>query len=47
MLSLEALAWLKSVGYGSYGHEDRMILIKAAKILFPSDDADDTDENEH
>ena len=38
MLSFEALVWLKSVGYGQYGHEERMALIKAAKILFPSDD---------
>lgn len=45
MLSLEALYWLKSVGYGKYGHEERMILIKAAKILYPSSDEDDG-ENE-
>ena len=38
MLSFEALAWLKSVGYGEKNHEERMALIKAAKILFPSDE---------
>lgn len=40
MLSLEALAWLRSIHYASFSHEERMILIKAAKILFPSDDDD-------
>lgn len=35
LLSLEALAWLKSVDYASKPHDERMILIKAAKILFP------------
>ena len=36
LLSLEALAWLKSVDYKNRNHEERMILIKAAKILFPN-----------
>lgn len=38
MLSLEALEWLKSVDYGKRSHEERMALIEAAKILFPSDE---------
>lgn len=41
MLSFEALAWLKSVGYGEKNHEERMALIKAAKILFTSDEDED------
>ena len=35
MLSFEALEWLKSVDYANRNHDERMILIKAAKILFP------------
>ena len=35
LLSLEALNWLVSVNYGSKSHEERMILIKAAKIAYP------------
>lgn len=35
LLSLEALEWLKSVDYTNRTHEERMILLKAAKILFP------------
>lgn len=35
MLSLEAIKWLKSINYANRTHEERMILIRAAKILFP------------
>ena len=35
LLSLEALEWLKSVDYSSKNHEERMILIQAAKIAYP------------
>lgn len=37
MLSFEALKWLKSIEYSKKSHEERMILIKAARILFPED----------
>lgn len=39
LLSLKALKWLKSpeVDYRNRSHEDRIALIKAAKILFPED----------
>lgn len=36
LLSLEAIAWLKNIGYTDKTHEERMILIKAAKILYPN-----------
>lgn len=35
LLTLEALAWLKSIDYASKTHEERIILIKAAKIAYP------------
>ena len=38
MLSVKALEWLKSVDYNGKNHEERMILVKAAKILYPADD---------
>ena len=41
MLSFEALDWLKSVNYGARNYEERIVLIKAAKILFPSNEEDD------
>ena len=38
LLSLKAIAWLKSIGYANKTHEERMVLIKAAKILYPDSD---------
>ena len=38
LLSIEALNWLKSVDYTHRTHEERTVLIKAAKILFPNDE---------
>lgn len=35
MLSEKALKWLKEINYFNRTHEERMILIKAAKILYP------------
>lgn len=35
MMSREALNWLKSIGYSKMNHEDRMAVIKAAKIAYP------------
>lgn len=35
LLTLEALEWLKSVDYAHKNHEERMILIKAARIAYP------------
>ena len=40
LLSLEALAWLKSIDYAKKTHEERMVLIKAAKILYPDSELD-------
>ena len=41
LLSLEALAWLKSVGYGEKSHEERKALIRAARIAYPDDDEEE------
>ena len=38
LLSIEALRWLKSVDYALRPHEERIVLIKAAKILFPNNE---------
>ena len=38
LLSIEALRWLKSVDYTHHTHEERITLIKAAKILFPNNE---------
>lgn len=35
LLSMEALAWLKSVNYAEKSHDERMKLIAAAKIAYP------------
>lgn len=35
LLSLTALGWLKSVNYSAKTHDERMILINAAKIAYP------------
>ena len=43
LLSKDALAWLKEVRYGERSHEERMVLIKAAKILFPDECPEDDD----
>ena len=36
LLSLDALAWLKSINYSEKRHEERMALIKAARIAYPN-----------
>lgn len=37
LLSMEALNWLKNkANYASRDHEERMILIQAARILYPN-----------
>ena len=38
MLSDEALIWLQSIGWIDFTHEERMILLQAAKILYPNED---------
>ena len=38
LLSTEALMWLQSVNYTYRSHEERLALIKVAKILFPNDE---------
>lgn len=35
LLSLEALAWLKSQDYANKSHDERMELIRQAKEMFP------------
>ena len=35
LLSMEALIWLKSIDYTHKSHEERMILIDAARIAYP------------
>lgn len=39
LLSMKALSWLHSaeVNYDDKEHEERMVLFKAARILFPDD----------
>lgn len=37
LLSLEALQWLTNIDYVHKNHEERMILIKAARIAYPRD----------
>lgn len=37
LLSIDALMWLRSMDYTHHTHEERLTLIKAAKILFPND----------
>ena len=34
LLSQEALKWLKSLDYANRSHEERMILLKVARIIF-------------
>ena len=41
LLSVEALEWMKSVGYASMSHDERMLLIREAKVLFPECETDD------
>ena len=40
LLSAEAIQWLYSVEYDKKSHEERMALIKAAKIAYPNHDGD-------
>lgn len=40
MLSKKAINWLKENDYKNHSHEDRMILIAAAKILYPPTEAE-------
>lgn len=35
LLSMEALTWLHSINYKEKDHEERVLLIKAAKIAYP------------
>ena len=35
MLSKEAIEWLQSIEYQKFTHEQRMILLKAAMIVYP------------
>ena len=44
MLSKEAISWLNSVKFRKRPHEERLVLIKAAKILHPEDDEQQTEK---
>ena len=35
LLSINAIDWLKSIDYASKSHEERMVLIEAARIAYP------------
>ena len=45
LLSAEAIQWLYSVEYDKKNHEERMALIKAAKIAYPNHDGDLSEED--
>lgn len=45
LLSAEAIQWLNSVGYNTKSHEERMALIKAAKIAYPNHEGDLSEED--
>lgn len=45
LLSAEAIQWLKSIGYEDKNHDERMALIKAAKIAYPNHDGDLSEED--
>lgn len=44
LLSMAALDWLKSIGYGSKNHEERSLLIKAARVAYPTSPEEDIAE---
>ena len=44
MLSEAALIWLHSIDWKKFTHEERMILLQAAKIAYPNDEEDDQPE---
>lgn len=38
MLSKEAVEWLESIEYEKFNHDERMILLKAAMIIYPDNE---------
>ena len=46
MLSKEAISWLNSIGFRKRPHEDRLVLIKAAKIIYPVDDLEQQEDDD-
>lgn len=38
MLSKEAIEWLKSIEYEKFNHDERMILLQAAMIIYPNNE---------
>lgn len=38
MISEEALKWLESIEYEKFNHDERMILLKAAMIIYPDNE---------
>lgn len=45
MISKEALEWLESIGYEKFKTDERMILLKAAKIAYPENEIMEGNEN--
>lgn len=38
MLSKDAIEWLESIEYEKFNHDERMILLKAAMIIYPDNE---------
>ena len=38
MLSKDAIEWLESIEYEKFNHNERMILLKAAMIIYPDNE---------
>ena len=41
LISMEALEWLRSIKYEKLDHANRMKVIEAAKIAYPSEECDE------
>lgn len=38
MISKKAVEWLESIEYEKFNHDERMILLKAAMIIYPDNE---------
>lgn len=38
MLSEQAIKWLESIQYEKFSHEERIILLRAAMIIYPDNE---------
>lgn len=43
MLSYEAICWLAEIGFSERTHDERLVLIEAAKIAYPNLNPNDPD----